>query len=254
MLGFREATMNDGEPVRNGRAHLGADLAVGLSAALVWATVDCVRLGEAGSRGATFVVAFAGAASSLGPLGVLARGARGPGAILTVGVLAALLSTGPLTVLGALLESHTHHRALGGVTFAVLATGVALATVVVARRLLRHPLSTRQGKLERGALAVFTFASMCIFLGSLAVAFGAGTKESARDATVDGVVGVALLAAAVLLPRPRVPPWAAWAAGALWVTATVAGLATVKEEPQVRKIFDERAPMTLGIMGVLQGN
>lgn len=243
--------MNEREPVHDDRAHWGADLTVALAAALLWAVVDSVRLGDAGSRGAAFVVELAGAASSLGPLGVLTRRARYPGSILTVGVVAALLSTGPLTVLGTLLESHTHHRALGGVTFAVLATAVALASLVVTRRLLRNPSSATQGKIERGALAVFTLASMCIFWGSLAVALGAGTRASARDATVDGVVGVALLALAVLLPRPRVPLWAAWAAGVLWVTTTVAGVATVRGEPRLRKIVDERAPMTLGIMGVL---
>jgi hypothetical protein len=254
MRGRREATMSDREPAHAGRARWGADLAVGLGAAVVWAVVDCVRFGDVASHTAAFVIALAGAASTLAPLTVLGRRARGPRSFLTIGVIAALLSAGPLTVLGALLESRTHHRALGAVTFAILATGIALATLVVTRRLLLHPRSTAQGKVERAALASVTFASMCIFLGSLAVAFGAGTKASARDATVDGVVGVVLLGWAVLLPRPRVPPWAAWAAGGLWLAATVAGWATVNGEPRVRKIFDERAPMTLGIMGVLQEN
>ncbi|MCC6646268.1 MAG: hypothetical protein IT374_11940 [Polyangiaceae bacterium] len=53
--------------------------------------------------------------------GLDARGVTRVAAHLTA---SALLALPPLALLGATLKTHTHHRALGGATFAVLAVGV----------------------------------------------------------------------------------------------------------------------------------
>lgn len=83
----------------------------------------------------------------------LLRG-RGEGAAATRGTVAAALAVaGPaLAILGATLKANTHHKALAGVTFALVALGVVLGGLALGGR-LRHLAAGRSWMLS-GATAL----------------------------------------------------------------------------------------------------
>lgn len=65
----------------------------------------------------------------------LQESSEGRGRFATALALAAALALPPLAILGAALKAVTHHRGLGGVTFAVLGFAVVVGALVVGRRL-----------------------------------------------------------------------------------------------------------------------
>lgn len=68
---------------------------------------------------------------------------------------ASLIALPVLALLGALLKSHTHHRALGGTTFAALALGVGAGALWLGGRLARL---VRRGDAPARAAALAVFA------------------------------------------------------------------------------------------------
>jgi hypothetical protein len=121
-----------------GSGTLREGLGVGLIASLLWAVPASLRVDATVSTGLAFVGLVGAAALVLGPatalIGQVSLGRGTPGRAVLVGTL---LCAAPLAVLGALLHAGTHHRPLGGVTFAVVGALILAAAVAIARRLPR---------------------------------------------------------------------------------------------------------------------
>jgi len=227
---------------------LGANLLLGLAAAVAWSTATAIRLGSAPFP--TFVAAFGCAAATACPLVALGRRATAPGSGLGNWIAAALLSLGPLAMLGGLLKDKTHHRPLGGVTFAVLAAAVFVAALVVASR-LRRVDSTAPRRLGRAVLGSGYAVSLLLFGRALAPILGRTAPLAVRDAASDAALGALFVLMAVVSPTRRWPGWARWLGPLTWFGASALGACFVLADSAAAQFLAARAPMTLGIIGEL---
>ncbi|HEY8944005.1 MAG TPA: hypothetical protein VIM73_07080 [Polyangiaceae bacterium] len=176
------------------------------------------------ASGLAWVVLAGACALVLGPaLAGLARARP-----LTVALFSVLTGIGlaalPLAVLATRLKLVTHHRPLGAVTFAVLATAVVLGSIAVTLRLTTWTVGRGGGPGSawiRAGIALLALAGPALLLGSVASA------ATARTSVLD--VGLALASAAVLgfspwpaslvklASRAALPLWAALVGAGLWV-------------------------------------
>ncbi|MEO7038344.1 MAG: hypothetical protein ABI548_30520 [Polyangiaceae bacterium] len=118
---------------------------------------------------------------------------------LTVGVLLACL---PLLPFASILKTATHHRPLGGVTFAVIAGIVIVGLSLFSGRLItwagaQHPTARAAARLALVALAALGAAVMLLAL-TQGLKGGGGFRNGFFDAL--RVLGLATLAARVPLP------------------------------------------------------
>lgn len=149
-----------------------------------------------------FAVCFAGAALVMAPLSAaLARAVPSSklSRAMTVGVLLAAL---PLVPFAAVLKTATHHRPLGGVTFAVCAGAVVVGLSLVSARLItwagaQHSRLRAMSRFCLVALAALGAAAML-----LAMTQGLRGGDAFRNGFFDAlrVLGFATLAARVPLP------------------------------------------------------
>src|SRR4051812_29425047 len=116
---------------------LSSSLLVALGAALVWAGIDVARVGSTLPVGVAFLALFGSSSLLLGVGVVIAWYARPLGDAVRAVFAGASLAALPLAVLAAALQRVTHHRALGGVTFAFVALVLLAVSFGVAWRLLR---------------------------------------------------------------------------------------------------------------------
>ena len=195
-----------------------AGFLAGLLAAALAALPAAFRF-ESGLVWQAFVVCTAGCALVMAPLAAALASSNATSrfrASLSVGLLLAAV---PLLPFAAVLKTATHHRPLGGVTFAVLA-----GLLVVCLSLFSGQLVTWAGaqrpvlrRVARGALV------LCAALGTAAILLGLlqGLKGGSayRTGFFDAlrVLGLATLAARVRLPvgllrRVRGLGLAAWIA------------------------------------------
>ena len=191
----------------------------------------------------SFLVLLAGAALIMAPLAAALASAGPPGKFaraLTVGTLAAAL---PLVPLAAVLKTSTHHRPLGGVTFAVIAGIVTVAFTVLSARLI-----TWAGE-QPSTLRVFARAALvCLCaLGAAAVllglvhglkgdlAFRTGFFDSLR------VLGLATLAAWVPLPA-RLVRRARGFGLAAWIAVVTVGVC-LGHAPAMQTELADRCPV-----------
>ena len=194
-----------------------AGFLAGLLAAILAALPAALRF-EPSLMWQAFVVCVAGCALVMAPLSAaLARSGSVGGfrSALTVGVLLAAL---PLLPFATVLKTATHHRPLGGVTFAVLAGLVIVGLSLFCARLVTwasEPYALR-------LFARFALLSLAA-LGTTAVLLGLVQALKAGGAYRTGffdalrVLGLATLAARVPLPdallrRVRGLGLAAWIA------------------------------------------
>ena len=178
-----------------------AGFLAGLLAAVLAALPAALRF-ESGLVWQAFFVCLASCALVMAPLSA-ALASSGPSrfrSALTVGVL---LSALPLLPFASVLKTATHHRPLGGVTFAVLAGGVVIGLSLFCARLVtwagaQHP---RLRAFSRYALVAFAaFGTAAILLGLVqAVRGGDAYRIGLFDAL--RVLGLATLAARVPLPQ-----------------------------------------------------
>jgi hypothetical protein len=149
-----------------------------------------------------FAVCMAGCALVMAPLSAALASARGTSRFrpaVTVGVLLAAI---PLLPLSTILKTSTHHRPLGGVTFAVLA-----ALAIVALSLLCARLVTWAGEQRpsRAALRVALVALAALGTAALLVGLTRGLKggDAYRTGFFDAlrVLGLATLAAHLPIPN-----------------------------------------------------
>ena len=195
----------------------GAFLA-GLLAAALAAVPGALRF-EPGLMGQAFLICLAGCALVMAPLSAALASSGRSGQLksaLTVGVLLAAV---PLLPFAAILKTGTHHRPLGGVTFAVISAFVIIGSSLFAGRLLTWAGAQRPRFASLSKIAVVALAA----LGTAAVLLGLVQALRGGDAYRTGfydalrVLGLATLAARLPLPagllrRARGLGLAAWIA------------------------------------------
>jgi hypothetical protein len=149
--------------------------------------------------------------------------------------------------LGAVLQSSTHHRPLGGVTFAAIALGVGVATALIAWR----SEAVLTGLLGRGGSWRGAVAAGVIALAVLTVMTAkawSGLSDPARVCVVDAASALLAIGAGVFVPirkgqsrRLRV--------GALALLAAIVaiGWVLVGSSEQLVAAIGARAPLAWGI-------
>lgn len=204
-----------------GTSALGADVMLGLLSSLSWSLVFLVGCPGASSFRALLSI-WPSVALGVVPFVVLVRRALGDLGSLRPLFDGALLSAGPVALVAATLVARTHHRALGGVTFAIVATLVwAGAAGLVARW-------TQSKEREGGGLRrlFLRTAAVLSFSGvALAVALNVRSGGALGQSLVRATAGAALVAVALALPRVQAPRWLIVAGGVTWVLVVLGGLA-----------------------------
>jgi hypothetical protein len=234
-----ERPATSGRPASN-RSSLGIDLGVALVAATVWALSVALRLGTTAPL--VFLGATGSSALTLGALLVAARRARPVSETVRVVILGALGASGPLSVLGSVIQTKTHHRALGAVAFALAAVFVVAFFSLVVRRLRQVE---RRGVAATSALLLVSAGWMTRAL--LQPAALAQTLDSVTDA----LIGIALFVAALSVPRAAIPTGLAKVGIGAWLLAVTGGLSVLVRNVPVRAELAARAPVTLGAAQVL---
>jgi hypothetical protein len=180
------------------------------------------------------------------PFGFWLRGALGRGLPTADRALlaGAALSTLPLALFGGVLKSTTHHRPLGGATFAVAALGVLLACVGFSFRILGRQ---SPGTVKSPWQNLFTLGCGL----SLACALVLGTARATRPSLVDFV---ALLTAGVVAGVISVPGWLQRLklpmVLAVWV-ALLAGAGLSLRNPQLVRSLTTQAPVSFAALSWL---
>ncbi|HVU03900.1 MAG TPA: hypothetical protein VHE30_19210 [Polyangiaceae bacterium] len=212
-----------------------ATFAVAFALAFAWA-LEVALSGPGLPLGSTLLTVLGTGALSLAVVGSL--GASGKLGVPVRGALTVLL---PVALFAAMLRDKTHHRALGGVTFAVVALGLVSGGALVARRL--------GGTRARSAAFVIAVLSLLLAVRPLGAAL---TRGSAADALVarDFVVFVVLAAAAVVGAKRRVPRAVARASRVAFWAAVLGGFSLAASSMPLRAMLSERAPFALGLGGL----
>jgi hypothetical protein len=239
----------DGGPVPND-ADLSrvssADVVPGLGASLAWAVATYVGLGDERSTSAA-LVALGFASSTTVPLVLLLRMVGRRSALSSVET-AALVVLVPVASFAAVIQTHTHHRALGAVTFAAGATLSFGAALLVTRRVLREAeAGAGPWRVLRGVLRTASGASLAWIFWTL---IRSSPRAGPHAWLVDGTLGLLLVAVFARVPRMWLPSALARAAPAVFVTFLGVGVATAWKNAPSFAILCEHAPATLGISGV----
>jgi len=222
-----------------------ADVVLGLAASLVWAASTFVRLGEDRSA-ATALVALGCTASSTIPLVAFSRLVGWKISINASVDAAALVVLAPIALFASVLQTHTHHRALGAVTFAAGATFMVAVAFPITRKILREASAGgRFWRLLRGTVWGVSCVSVAWVLWTLV-----GSRDRSQSAVVDGALG--LVAVALSASVRRAPVWSPLVrvAPALLAVVLGAGAVAVWKNTASFAILCERAPVTAGIPGV----
>jgi hypothetical protein len=233
------------------RPPLGRELSLGLGIATLGAVLVVVpatlRVSGSASAAMAFLGLLGGAALTIGPAAAALRLARPFGRLAWSVPLGLCVSLAPLIVLARILILGTHHRPLGGATFAFVATGLLAGAVAVSARLLAWS-AKREGALRKAPLA----------LGAGMLALGALLSLPAlggplRASLLDGALGALLvIGGAALRPPDKLAKGLARAGVLVWVAAVALGLAVGLASPEVRSVLDSRAPVLLGLAGWLR--
>jgi hypothetical protein len=177
-----------------------AGFLAGLLAAALAALPAALRF-ESGLVWQAFAVCMAGCALVMAPLSAALAGARSASrfrSAMTVGVLLAAI---PLLPFASILKTATHHRPLGGVTFAVLAGVVIVGLSLVCGRLVTWAAEQRASS---AAVRVALIALAALGTAALLLGLMQGLKagDVYRTGFFDAlrVLGLATLAARVPLP------------------------------------------------------
>jgi hypothetical protein len=237
---------NDGRgAIDEGRLRFSsADVLSGLVASFAWTMLTLVGVGESRSVTSALVV-FGCAASKAVPLVVGARMLGSTSTAASPIEAAVLVVLAPVALFAGGIQTHTHHRALGAVTFAAGATFVFGVTALVTRRIVRESASgSRLWRMLRAALGGACGLSLAWILWTLA---RASRDDGARAAMVDGALGLVAVTLGVRAPRVPVPAFLLRLAPALFVTVVGAGLLALWKNAPEFAILCERAPVTLGI-------
>jgi hypothetical protein len=176
----------------------------GLLAALLAALPAALRF-PAGLAVQALFVGWAACALVMAPLSAALAGA-GTSRFRSAVTLGVLLAAIPLVPFASVLKSATHHRPLGGVTFAVLAGIVIIALSLFGGRLLTWSGAQAQTSAVRRALRVALVFMLAAGGAALVVALSQALKAGSAYATgiwdALRILILATLAARVRLPEP----------------------------------------------------
>ena len=197
--------------------------------------------------GVSPIAALTGAVSLIVvPLGLWLRRARENGLPSADRALlaGAALSTLPLALFGGVLKSTTHHRPLGGATFAVAALCILAACVGLSFRFLG---GQRPGTVKSPWQNLFTLGCGL----SLACALVLGSARATRPSLVDflALVAAGIVAGAVSLPG-RLQRLKLWLVVAVWV-ALLASAGLSLRNPQLVRVLTTRAPVSFAALSWL---
>ena len=217
-----------------------------LSCAVV-AVVAALRVSGA-SRTMVWVALWGSASLMVAPVAGALRIARPLPRVAWCVPLGLLVALAPLLVFARVLKTATHHRPLGGATFAIIATGLVLGCVAFAARLLAW--SDAESALRRRAPLIL--AVLCGLAGAK-LAGGAllgPLRVSAFHAALAAVA--AGVGAFVAVPAP-VEPFVARIGLPVFALAVTLGVLVGLGTPELRDVLAERAPVLLGLAGWLRG-
>jgi hypothetical protein len=179
-----------------------AGFLAGLIAAALAAVPAALRF-EPALLWQAYIVCVAGCALVMAPLSAALAAPTGPRRFSSALTLGVLLSAVPLLPLAAVLKTTTHHRPLGGMTFALLAGALIVGAALVSARLATWAGAQRSVLRSVARLTLSAFA----VLGTLAVLFGVvqllGKGGAYRTGLFDAlrIVALSTLAARVRLPK-----------------------------------------------------
>lgn len=175
----------------------------GLLAASLAALPAAFRF-ESGLVLQAFAVCFAGSALVMAPLSAALASATSANKLRTALTVGVLLAAVPLLPFATLLKTSTHHRPLGGVTFAVVGGLLVVGLSLVCARFVTWAGVQPGARARIARVALIAFAA----LGTAALLLGLlqGLKGGPAYQTgfYDGlrVLGLTTLAARVRLPEP----------------------------------------------------
>ncbi len=202
-------------------------------------------LRASGSSRALVWLALAGSAAILcGTLAASIRTLRGQSHVLKTLGLAFALCLPALAIFGRILKTATHHRALGGVTFAVVGAFVLIGALLVSNRAWRWADDSRGKSLllmGAGGLGLLAGVRFCLPLVS---------QPGVRMAALDGVL---LLVAAVVASMwvPHSSLQNRTLARGLWAGFGLAALVLVVAVPTIQHSARDAAPVLFGPFWVL---
>ncbi len=249
-------------------SRVGEACLLGLGVAVFAALPTAIR--TAGSGGSFPEGLLAGAAvlapilvASLGLARAAGRGFRGitgtpvpRGAVLAIALWIGL-AVPAMAGLGAVLKATTHHRGLGGATFAVFGAVLVAGLAVVAHRVvaLGQAFAARGARPWIPAFAITVIASLPLLLAAAPLA-GHGGGEGAgavRAAVVDGAIAIvaSLLVASLHLPA-SVERVARLAGVPAAVIVLLAGVQRVESSPALAKAMRAGGGLPATILGALE--
>jgi hypothetical protein len=220
-------------------------VALGLLCSLTAALPGFIR---ASSLGLLALVALVGSVSLLVvPAGLWMRRARAAGfpaadrALLAGAALSAL----PLALFGGVLKSTTHHRPLGGATFAVAALCLLAICIGLGFRLWGGARAASKSPWQ----SLFIFAAAASLVGVMLL----GTTAAARPAVVDFTAAVLASVGAAYL---KIPAWLERVKAAvpfgLWVALIVGALLSI-QSPGLARSLTTQAPVSFALLSWLGG-
>lgn len=245
---------SDPKLARGPSVPFGAELARALLFALVWSFEVAARFGEPSTWGklSLLVAALGSTALTLGAVGIVTSRRVTMGARPLRVILAALIASGPAALFARVLQGKTHHRALGGVTFALVAGALVFGAALVVGRLLGPPAEARpRSVLPRFIVTVMVVTSLWAAIGPLVHEFGNGGSSSGRWLTQDLALGATLAGLVAVLPRATVPSRVAFFGAVAWAVFVGVGAVVVALSMPLRAILSEHAPVALGFIGGL---
>jgi hypothetical protein len=196
------------------------------------------------SIGTAWLALWGASALVIGPAGGALRLAR-PISRLALSVpFGLLIASGPLLVFARLLKATTHHRPLGGATFALVAMFVVAGSVAVAARILVWSATSPLGRLAAGALA----------LGCLALVALVGApifSPMLRTGVLDALLAMAAIGAGAFARIGPLERIVTRASPVLWILAVGAGLALLGKG--LAAALGEASPVLLGLAGWIRG-
>ena len=223
--------------------------------ALFSSTVCCVVVAlvaaarVSGTSTATAWVALWGSASLMvAPVAGALRVARPFPRVAWSVPLGLLVALPPLLVFARVLKTATHHRPLGGATFAIIATGLVLGCIACAARLLCWSQA-------KGALALRAPLLVAIVFGLAGAKLAAAALLGPlRTDALDALMALAALGVGAFVAVPA--PLARWVGRLglpVFALAVALGVFVGLGSPEVRNALDARAPVLLGLAGWLRG-